>query len=298
MSHDTTEAVHADAIGLDALPFDTLAAQLCTAQLAATHAVAAASCNIARAGTAMAQTIQNGGRLFYAAAGSSALMALADACELTGTFGLNPDQIRILMAGGLPTSAAMPGSTEDDVAAAREAADGITENDTVILISASGSTPYPLEIARIAQAKGARTICIANNSGAPLFDHATVAICLETPPELIAGSTRLGAGTAQKVALNAMSTIMGIALGHVHDGMMVNLIADNEKLRQRAAGMVSKIASVPAATAQTCLTRANGAVKPAVLLAAGAQDLTEAEARLTRTKGHLRAALAEMTCRA
>ena len=117
------------------------------------------------------------------------------------------------------------------------------------------------------------------------------------PPEMVAGSTRMGAGTAQKIALNMMSTIMGIALGHVHDGMMVNVQADNAKLRDRAAGIVSRIANVAVEDARNRLDEADGAVKPAVLLAAGAESLEAADALLAENEGHLRASLARLQSR-
>mgnify|MGYP000262047156 CR=1 FL=1 len=140
---------------------------------------------------------------------------------------------------------------------------------------------------------GAQVIGISNNAGATLFDHADIAIHAPTPPEVIAGSTRLGAGTAQKVVLNMMSTLMGIRLGHVHDGMMVNLVADNEKLRGRAAGMVAQIANVDTDSAKASLEKAGGVVKLAVLLASGA-DAAIAGQLLDDTKGNLRAALARL----
>jgi N-acetylmuramic acid 6-phosphate etherase len=121
-----------------------------------------------------------------------------------------------------------------------------------------------------------------------------VAICLPTPPEVIAGSTRMGAGTAQKIALNMLSTMMAVRLGHVHDGFMVNVIADNRKLRRRARGIVEAITGVPAAEATAALDASHGSVKPAILLAAGAGDLAQANQMLTTHKGHLRPALAAL----
>ncbi len=152
-------------------------------------------------------------------------MALADAAELGGTFGLDPAQIRILMAGGLPIDARMPGNTEDDAHAAQEAANTITATDTVIALSASGNTAFPITIARIARHRGAQVIGIANNPDAALFTHAHVAICLPPPP---------------------------------------------------------------------CLQQANGAVKPAVLLALGVASMATAQQILDDTNGHLRAALARV----
>jgi N-acetylmuramic acid 6-phosphate etherase len=292
MAEPMTERLHDLAPGLDDLPLDAIAAHLLTAQTAALTAVSGATSDIARGGQIMADTLAAGGRLIYAAAGSSGLMAMADACELAGTYGVDPGQVTILMAGGLPRDAAMPGGTEDDADEAATAARIITAKDAVILLSASGTTPYALAIARVAQDRGAATIAIANNADVPLFDGATVAICLPTPPELIAGSTRMGAGTAQKVALNMMSTIMGVALGHIHDGMMVNLRADNAKLKARAATMIARITG--SHDSMTHLATSKGAVKPAILLAAGARNLDQAEALLAASGGHIRAALAAM----
>ena len=293
----TTEMLNDAAQGLDTLPVVDAARLLAEGQAAAAEVVKAAAGPIADGGILMADAIRAGGTLVYAAAGSSGLMAAADAMELPGTFGIPPERIRILMSGGLPKDAQMPGHTEDDTEEAAEAAASIGPNDTVITVSASGSTPYAVEIASRARAAGAKVIAIANNTGAPLFEQAHVAVCLTTPPEMVAGSTRMGAGTAQKIALNMMSTIMGIALGHVHDGMMVNVQADNAKLRDRAAGMVARIAGVAEADARKHLDETDGAVKPAVLLAAGVGSHDAAESLLAENEDHLRAALAHLQSR-
>ena len=142
-----------------------------------------------------------------------------------------------------------------------------------------------------ARAAGASTIGISNNWGAPLFDRVDVAICLPTPPEVIAGSTRMGAGTAQKIALNMLSTMMAVHLGHVHDGFMVNLVADNGKLRERARRIVMAVSAVPEDKAAAALDEAGGAVKLAILLAAGATDIAGAQRLLAVSTGRLRPAL-------
>ena len=293
MALPLTEAVLTGVSSIDTMPDAAVLARVLAGQKAALAAVDAAMVPIAQAAVHMADAIRGKGRLIYAAAGSSALMAVADGLELGGTFGISPDRICLLMAGGLPTDAAMPGHIEDDVGEANMAAQGISSGDVVIAVTASGNTPYAIEISRLAKTAGARTIGIANNADAPLFETSDVAIYLPTPPEVIAGSTRLGAATAQKAALNMMSTLMGVHLGHVHDGMMVNLMADNAKLRARAVVMVCTITGVGEAKAQDCLARASGAVKPAVLLAAGIKELAEAEAILGRSGGILRTALTD-----
>ena len=294
MHKRTTEHFHPAASGIDALPYPEIAGHLLTAQMDALSAVEPAIEDLSKAATLMARTVRNGDRLIYAAAGSSGLMAAADALELPGTFGISADRIRIFMAGGLPTGSEMPGATEDDAQSAEAAAQNISAGDVVIAVSASGSTPYAVALARAAREAGAKTICIANNSDAPLFEHATVAICLPTPPEVVAGSTRLGAATSQKAALNIMSTLMGVALGHVHDGLMVNVQVENAKLKERAIGIVSHIADVPADAAEAYLAGTDGQVKPAVLMAAGAGSAAKAQELLEACDGQLRATLATL----
>lgn len=291
----TTEKPHPEAPGLDARPdYQILASLLRGQQAALSDAVfAPALPQIAQGAGLMARAITDGGRLIYAAAGSSGVMALSDAAELGGTFGIPPAQITILMAGGVPVDASMPGGTEDDTPD-RQALP-IAPGDVVIAITASGSTPYPLAIAEEARIRGARVIAIASNADAPIFDLADVAICLAVPPEIIAGSTRMGAGTAQKAALNMMSTLMGIRLGHVHDGLMVNMLPENRKLRQRAAVVVARIADVDLDRARRALEASDYAIKPAVLLALGAASATEALRLIEECQGHLRPAMARLT---
>ena len=286
-----TENLHPQAPGLDARPLPEVARLLLDSQAAALQAVSSAAASIAQAAELMADTLRSGGRLVYVAAGSSGLMALADAAELGATFGISEDRIQLHMAGGIPVDARMPGNTEDDSAAATRAAETIRAGDLVIALSASGTTPYPLAFIEAARPRGIRVVAIANNPDTPLLKAADIPILLATPPELISGSTRLGAGTAQKVALNTMSTLMGVALGHVHDGMMVNVVADNAKLRARAAGIVARIADISFDEAAAALEQAEGAVKPAVLLASGYADLATAKDRLEETGGRLRDAL-------
>lgn len=269
---------------IDALSPQAATDLILRGQSDAIAAVQHAGAELAAAAEAMAAAIRAGGNLIYVAAGSSGLMALADACELPGTFGISSDQIHIWMAGGVPVDGKMPGDTEDDVDAV--AGIPISAHDAVITLSASGSTPYALAAARRANQAGATLIGIANNVGTPLLECADVAICLTTPPEVIAGSTRLGAGTAQKAALNAMSTLMGIRLGHVYQGMMVNLTADNAKLRTRAIGIVSEIANVSEDDAQKAIDAADGQVKTAILVASG-HAVGEARSLLEAHQGQL-----------
>ncbi|MDT8857923.1 N-acetylmuramic acid 6-phosphate etherase [Paracoccaceae bacterium Fryx2] len=168
--------------------------------------------------------------------------------------------------------------------------------DVVLCLSASGSTPYTLAIARGAARAGAFVIGLANVPGSPLLEAADLAVLLDTGPEVMPGSTRLGAATAQKVALNLISVLVGIRLGHVHDGYMVNLVADNAKLTDRAARIVAAISGQGRAAAEAALAQTAGAVKPAVLVARGATPAQAARA-LTSSAGHLAPALASATFR-
>ena len=296
MAAKRTEQQHRNAGGLDMQPPATVLRLLAEAQIEAARAVLDATGTIAAAAEIGAETLRNGGRIAYAAAGSSGLMALADALELPGTFGIPRDRIVVLMAGGMEALANLAGAPEDDTdQAKRDVADaGLSEGDCLIALSASGSTPYAVAALEQARRRKLRTIAIANNPGTPLIELADAGIVLATPPELIAGSTRMGAGTAQKVALNMLSTLMAIRLGHVHDGYMVNLQADNLKLKDRAARIVAAVSGCDADTAQRSLEEAGGSVKMAVLLAAGASGREAAARMLDRSGQSLRAALSEL----
>ncbi|WP_254436169.1 N-acetylmuramic acid 6-phosphate etherase [Ruegeria arenilitoris] len=291
MTLPPTEQLHPDALQLTPGNLVSAARALAEGQIAAATAVRDALDNIARGAEAMAETIRTDGVLHFVAAGSSGLMAAADAQELGGTFSIAPARLRIHMAGGLPTGVQMPGGAEDATDGLEDVLSALTPRDTVIAVSASGSTPYTVAAAKIARARKATVIGIANNADSPLLQGADIPILLATPPELISGSTRMGAGTAQKIALNMLSSLMAVELGHVHGGMMVNLRADNDKLRARATGIVARIADVDANTAQQALETANGEVKPAILIAAQDLSLAQAHTQLKASRGILAAAL-------
>jgi N-acetylmuramic acid 6-phosphate etherase len=291
-----TEAVHRNASGLDLQPPEAIVRILLDAQVEAANSARDAAEDVARAASLAAHCLSTGGRLVYAAAGSSALMALADALELPGTFGISRDRIVILLAGGLASLSDLTGGPEDDAGQARReiAAARVSNKDCVIAVSASGSTPYAVGALEEARNRGASTISIANNAGAPLTALADVGIVIETPPEVIAGSTRMGAGTAQKIALNMMSTLMAIHLGHVHDGYMVNLNPDNLKLKGRAARIVSAISGCTEPEAASWLDKSGGSVKAAILMAAGAASRDAAQELLADADQKLRHALAKL----
>ncbi|MGX7876021.1 N-acetylmuramic acid 6-phosphate etherase [Mesorhizobium sp. ORM6] len=293
MAETRTEALHRNAEGLDIQAPEAILVSLADAQVEAAKAVRNAIPSIARAAEIIAGRLSSGGKLAYAAAGSSGLMALADALELPGTFGIQRDRIAILVAGGDEAFRTLAGGPEDDTeeAAAAVANAGIGVGDCLIAISASGTTPYAVRAIEEAARRGAATIGIANNRDSALLRQAGTAILLETPPEVIAGSTRMGAGTAQKIALNMLSTLAAVHLGHVHDGYMVNLTADNIKLRDRAARIVAAVSGRDTDEAARLLEKSGGAVKAAILLAAGADSADAARKILEKAGQKLRPAL-------
>lgn len=288
-----TEARHERAEGLDGLPPAEILSVLIDGQLAAVESVRKALPEIEKAARLAADKLIAGGRIIYCGAGSSGLMAMSDGLELPGTYGISSEQAPILLAGGAESLALLAGGYEDDVQLATGDVEALSvnSNDCMICVSASGSTPYTLRAAKSGRARGAAVIGIANNADTPLLKAADVAVLLPTPPEAIAGSTRMGAGTAQKIALNMFSTLTAVHLGHVHDGFMVNLRADNAKLRDRARRIVSVIAGTDIDRAGRLLDEADGSVKIAVLLAAGAEGAQSAGRLLESCNQNLRSAL-------
>lgn len=292
-----TETIDTRYVGIDTWQDEKVLGALLDGQRRAIEAVEAAIPALGRAAELAAGRLRAGGRLVYLAAGSPALISLSDALELPGTYGVPRDRLLLIFAGGHAITHNLTGADEDneELAAAEIAAAEIGTLDCVIATSASGSTPYTVAGLKAARAAGAGTIGIAGNAGAPLLDAAEVPVLLATGGEVISGSTRMGAGTAQKAALNMLSTLMCMRLGHVHDGMMVNVKADNEKLRRRAERIVVRITGVDAALAGDALRQSDGEVKPAILIAAGVGNLAAAEALLDRTEGNVRAALAAIS---
>ena len=289
-----TETVSQNAAGIDTWPDQRILSALLGGQERAIGAVSAALPDIARAADLIAAALGKGGRLIYVGAGSSGIIAALDALELPGTFGISPQQALAIIAGGAASFQRLDGAVEDDAGQARAdiAAAAVGAKDVVLGLSASGATIYTCAALKEARARGAATIGMVCNESAPLHQDATIAITLPSGGEVLAGSTRMGAGTAQKAALNLLSTLVAVKLGHVHDGMMVNVRPENEKLRARAAEIVARVAQVDLAVAQDKLRAANFEPKIAILLAAGAASVSDAASLLTKFQGHLRPALA------
>jgi N-acetylmuramic acid 6-phosphate etherase len=264
-------------------------------QARALAAVRAAAPQISAAATLLAARLAAGGRLVYAGAGTSIRVAVQDGGELPATFGLAEDRIAYLIAGGRHAMFETLAAAEDDEDAASRDAANCTSTDTVIAVAASGQTPYTLAAARTARAMGAKVIAVVNNRASALEAAADIAIVLDSGAEVISGSTRMGAGTAQKAALNFLSTLTHIKLGAVHDGYMVNVEAGNIKLRRRAAGIVMAITGAAEQQAAAALEATAGAVKPAILICLGAASAAEAATLLATTNGNLRLAMARLS---
>ena len=265
-------------------------------QMTALAAVRPALPAIAAAAKAMVEQLGGGkGRLVYGGAGASGLLAAQDGMEMTPTFGWPPERLLILVAGGDEARLRPMGVREDDAEGGERAVTvhRIGSADVVVGVAASGTTPYTISLLQGARSAEALTVAIANNPDTPLLQAAAHPILLDTGPEVIAGSTRLGAGTAQKAALGMLSSLVMMRLGHVVDGFMVSLTADNEKLRGRAARVVAAIAGVGLKAAEGALAKTDGRVKDAVLVARGCLA-AEARDRLAAGGGDLRGAMSDL----
>ncbi len=250
---------------------------------------------IAAAANALAERLGTDGRLVYCGAGASGFLAAGDAMEIGPTFGWPDERIVVLLAGGAEMKPGLKGDVEDHYDRGREEASslGCGTADAMIAVAASGTTRYTLGALEAAKAAGALTIAIANNPGAPMLKLADHPILLETGAEIISGSTRMNAGTAQKATLGLLSSLTMIRLHRIYDGMMVDMRVQNAKLRERAIGMLVNIAGCDRAEAAEALKRAGDRIKPAALILNGVAP-DEADRILQATGGDLRAALGQV----
>jgi N-acetylmuramic acid 6-phosphate etherase len=265
-------------------------------QLAAVAAIGHALPAITAATELAKDALWDRGRIVYVGAGTSGRVAVQDGAELTPTFAWPRERVYFIVAGGDSALATSIEGAEDNIEDAIRQIDAarLTPQDVLIAVSASGTTPFTVAALQRAEASGAVTIAVANNAGTALLTSAKCPILIETGRELIAGSTRMKAGTAQKVVLNLISSGIMLRLGRVYCGMMVNMQATNAKLKRRAEAMVARIAHCDHAQAACVLDQADGDIKTAVLLALGS-DKAEAEAILKRYRGNLRRAFAELS---
>ncbi|MCB1398263.1 MAG: N-acetylmuramic acid 6-phosphate etherase [Rhodobacter sp.] len=274
--------------GIETWDTAALAEALLSTQRAAAEAAEAAAPNLARAINAAAERLARGGRLIYLGAGTSGRLAVLDAAELKPTFDWPPPRAVALMAGGEGALIHAVEGAEDDTAAAPQALDALQvgPHDVAIAVAASGRTPYTLAGLRHAQARGALAIAVTNVPGSPLATQAEIALIAATGAEIIAGSTRMKAGTAQKILLNCLSTGIMVRLGHVWRGRMVDMRPTNAKLRARAERMVTELTGATAAQAAAALAE-GGTTKCAVAMLLLGVDAGTARARLDAAGGIL-----------
>ena len=296
MAHDAagpaTEGGSPRHVALDSWSVRDQLDSLWEGQLAAVAAIGPALGALAEAVEAALPRLRDGGRLVYAGAGSSGRLGAQDGAELEPTFDWPRDRLVLLIAGGVGALTRAVENAEDDAAAAiaQLEAETVGPDDVVIGIAASGGTPFTVAAVREARRRGALTIGLANSGGTPLLAEAEHPLLVATGPEAIAGSTRMKAGTAQKVVLNLLSTALMTGLGRVHAGRMVDMLARNAKLRRRAVAMVMELAGCGPAQAADALEATGNRVKPAILVALGL-SASEASAALEQAGGRLRDAL-------
>jgi N-acetylmuramic acid 6-phosphate etherase len=282
--------------GIDQLPTLEILKRMNDEDARVAAVVRAALPAVAQAVDAIAQRLDSGGRLFYVGAGTSGRLGVLDAAECVPTFSVEPELVQGIIAGGDQALVSPIEGAEDDRSAGRAALleRGLWERDAVVGIAASGRTPFVLGALQAANEIGALTVGIACNVPSPVLDAARIAIGLPVGPEVIAGSTRLKAGTAQKLALNMISTATMIKLGKVYDNLMVDVKVTNVKLAERARRLVAQIAGVSQEDAARLLALANNEVKTAIVVQRRGISPQEARRLLQEAGGKLRAIIGDI----
>jgi N-acetylmuramic acid 6-phosphate etherase len=290
----TTEAFRPDLADIDRLPTLDIARLMNEEDTSVPAAVARRLPQIAAAIDAIAERMARGGRLVYAGAGTAGRLGVLDASECPPTFNTRPEQVVGLVAGGPPAMVTSVEGAEDSADLARADLDALalTPADTVVGISASGRTPYAIAAVEHARALGALTVGLACNADSALAAAAEHGIEVVVGPELLTGSTRLKAGTAQKLVLNMLSTITMIRLGKTYGNLMVDVRASNDKLRARSRRIVALATGAADEEIERALAATDGEVKNAILTVLAGVDGPTAARLLEESGGHLRAALA------
>jgi len=283
-----TEGLNPASLGLDTLNPGEILARMHAEDQRAVQAVGQALGEITKAVQDAVAAIKKGGRVFYAGAGTSGRLGVLDASEVPPTF--SSRAFVAIMAGGTEAITESVEGAEDDSAEGARAAEALCDKDMAVGIAASGRTPYVLGFLQAARQRGARTWLMTCN---PAADRGVAEglIVLDTGAEIIAGSTRLKAGTATKLALNMLSTATMVQLGGTYDGHMVDVAPTNRKLVARAVALVATLAGVTETVAEECLTRSDMRPKTAALMAARGMEREAAAEALRRAGGSLRAAL-------
>jgi N-acetylmuramic acid 6-phosphate etherase len=290
-----TEQVNPGSRDIDARPTPELLRIMNEEDGKVASAVAAEIPRIAEAVDRIVEAIRKGGRLFYLGAGTSGRLGVLDAAECPPTFNVSPDLVQGIIAGGEAALAKATEATEDDPESGKRDLEsrGFTARDVLVGIAASGRTPYVLGAVAMARALGARTIGISCTPDSELSRAVEIAITPLCGPEVIAGSTRLKAGTATKLVLNMISTAVMIRLGHVYGNLMVNVAPRNGKLEDRAKRIIAESVPVTNERAGDLLKEAGGNVKAAIVMGRLAIGRTAAESKLASAGGRIAEALKE-----
>ncbi len=261
------------------------------------RAVEDESTNIARAIDIIAKQFLLGGKLYYFGAGTSGRLGVLDASECPPTFGASPDMVQGFIAGGDSALRISVEGAEDNFDLGAEDAQILTENDVCVAISASGNPKYLLGVLSEAEKIGCKTIALTCNHKAAILEEVGLGICVEVGPEVIAGSSRMKAGTAQKMVLNMLTTGAMIKIGKTYENFMIDLLPTNEKLKDRAMRIVQELAGVNASTALKTLLECNWKVKEAILMLQCDMTQVEAHEALRKNCGVLRRTLASFSKR-
>lgn len=250
---------------------------------------------ISRAVDAIVAGIRKGGRLIYVGAGSSGRMAVLDAAECQPTFGTPPQLVQALIAGGERAITQAVEGAEDDVRRAERElrARRLTRNDVVVGVTASGTTPFVLAALKYARERGATTAAITSNRRMPVARVARIVIAAEVGPEVLTGSTRMKAGTAQKMVLNMLTTATMARLGHVYENLMIDVVLTNEKVAKRALRILAEASGKSVSEAEHALRAGGHNMRVALIMLKLGVEAREAKRRLARAKGNLRESLGE-----
>ncbi|MEW1988447.1 N-acetylmuramic acid 6-phosphate etherase [Brevibacterium casei] len=287
-----TEQRNPRSAGLDDLDALGVLRLLNTEDRVVIDAVAAALPQLAALVDTAAERMRAGGTVHYFGAGTSGRLGVLDASELMPTFNLEPGRVVGHIAGGEPALVNAVENAEDSLTDGRTAGAALGERDVAIGIAASGSTPYVRGALEAARANGAHTVLISNNPHAPVADAAAAHIVLDTGPEVVTGSTRLKAGTAQKLALNGFSTALMVALGRTWENLMVSVVATNAKLRDRTVRILTDAADLDEAAARDLLARCGDDLKTALVVSFAEVTPAVAAELLSTQDGSVRAAIA------
>jgi N-acetylmuramic acid 6-phosphate etherase len=290
-----TEHRNAASRGLDRLPTKVILRLMNREDRKVAISVGREIPSIARAVDAIVSGIRKGGRLIYVGAGTSGRLAVLDAAECPPTFGISPNTVQAMIAGGKRAlTSAVEGAEDSARNAVRDLrAKKLSRNDVVVGIAASGTTPYVLSALAFARKRGAKTVAITSNRNAAITRDAQIVIAADVGPEIVTGSTRLKAGTSQKLVLNMLSTAAMVRLGHVYDNLMIDVALTNEKLRQRGLRILAEASGADSSAAKHALRQSEHNLRAALVMLKNGLDAKAARARLSLAKGNLRLALGE-----